>query len=152
MAEASVGVDENGVIVAQKLTGSTADDAGVVPDLIDQIPDDKKIVRFTGDGAYDQSSIYETFAELGTRVVVPPLKNAVLSRAKTRAAKARNRTVNRIKKIGHRQWRRRLGITARRGPKTRSSDTSKSSEADYAHATLAINESRHDSPAKYSTA
>ena len=99
-----VGVDENGVIVAQKLTDSTTDDAGVVPDLLDQIPDDKKIARFTGDGAYDQRSIYETFAELGARVVVPPLKNAVPSRAQTRAAKSRNRTVNRIKKVGRRQW------------------------------------------------
>ena len=99
-----VGVDENRVIVAQKLTDSTTDDAGVVRDLLDRIPDDKKIVRFTGDGACDQNSIYETFGGLGARVVVPPLKNAVPSRAKTRAAKARNRTVNRIKEVGHRQW------------------------------------------------
>ena len=99
-----VGVDENGVIAAQKLTDSTTDGAGVVPNLLDQIPDDKKIVRFTGDGGYDQSSIYETFAELGARVVVPPLKNAVPSKAKTRAAKARNRIVNRIKNVGRRQW------------------------------------------------
>ena len=98
-----VGVDEDGVIVAQKLTDSTTDDAGVAPDLLDQIPDDKKIVRFTGDGAYDQNSIYETFAERGARVVVPPLKNAVPSRSRTRAANARNRTVNRIKKVGRRQ-------------------------------------------------
>ena len=99
-----IGVDENGVIVAQKLTVSTTDDPRVVPDLLDQIPDDKKILRFTGDGAYDQSSIYEAFAELGARVVIPPLKNAVRSRAKTRAAKSRNRMVNRIKKVGRSQW------------------------------------------------
>ena len=99
-----VGVDENGVIVAQKLTDNTTDDAGVVDDLLDRIPDDKKIVRFTGDGAYDQNSIYETFVELGARIVVPPVKTAVPSRAKTRAARARNRTVNRIKKVGRRQW------------------------------------------------
>jgi hypothetical protein len=99
-----VGVDEDGVIVAQKLTDSTTDDAAVVPDLLDHVPDDKKIVRFTGDGAYDQSSIYETFAEVGARVVGPPLKNAVPSRSKTRAAKAQNRTVNRIKNVGRTQW------------------------------------------------
>ena len=99
-----VGIDANGVILAQKLTDNTTDDAGVVPDFLDQIPDDKKIACFTGDGAYDQSSIYETFVELGAKVVVPPVKTAVPSRAKTRTAKARNRTVNRIKKIGRRQW------------------------------------------------
>ena len=51
-----------------------------------------------------QNSIYETFAERGARVVVPPLKNAVPSRSRTRAANARNRTVNRIKKVGRKQW------------------------------------------------
>ena len=90
--------------MAQKLTDHTTDDADVVPNLLDQIPDDQKITRFTGDGAYDQSSIYETFAELGARVVVPPVKTAVPSRAKTGGANARNRTVNRIKKVGRRQW------------------------------------------------
>ena len=53
------------MIVAQKLTDNTTDDAGVVDDLLDRIPDNKKIVRFTGDGAYDQNSIYEDIR--GTR-------------------------------------------------------------------------------------
>ncbi len=87
-----VAVDENGVIVAEKVTDNTTDDASVVLDLLDQIPDDKKIARFTADGAYDQSSIYETFAELGATVVVPPVKTATPSKDRTRAAKARNRT------------------------------------------------------------
>ena len=92
------------MIVTEKLTQNTTDDASVVVDLLDQIPDDKKIVRFTADGAYDQSSIYETFTELGTRVVVPPVKTATPSEARTRGARARNRTVNRVRKVGRRQW------------------------------------------------
>ncbi len=69
-----------------------------------QIPDDKKIVRFTADSAYDQNSIYQKFAELGARVVVPPVKRATTSNGKSRAARARNRTVNRIWRVGRRQW------------------------------------------------
>ena len=61
--------------MAEKLTDSTIDDASVVPDLVDQVPDDKKIPRFTADGAYDQNSIYEMFTELGARVVVPQVKD-----------------------------------------------------------------------------
>ena len=99
-----VGVDENGVIVAQRLTESTSDDASVVSDLLGQISNDRKIVRFTADGAYDQSSIYETFAERGARVVVPPVKTATTSKAKTPGAEARNRTVNRIQRVGRRHW------------------------------------------------
>ncbi len=99
-----VGVDEHGVIVAEKLTNSNVDDASVVPDLVSQIPDDKKVTRFTADGAYDQSSIYEVFAELGARIVVPPVKTAVSSGAGTSGARARDRTINCIKKVGRRQW------------------------------------------------
>ncbi len=99
-----IGVDANGVIVAEKVTDSTTADASVVPNLLEQIPSDRKVVRFTADGAYDHNAIYKTFDELGARVVVPPVKNATLSRARNRAARARNRTVNRVRKVGRRQW------------------------------------------------
>ena len=99
-----IGVDENGVILAEKVTDNTTDDASVVPDLVNQIPDDKRIVRFTADGAYDQNSIYQKFAELGARVVMPPVKRATTSNGRSRAARARNRTVNRIWRVGRRQW------------------------------------------------
>ncbi len=99
-----LGVDENGVIVAEKVTDSITDDASVVPDLLDQVSDDQKITRFTADGAYDQSSIYETFVELGATFVIPTIKTATPSNARTRAAKARNRNVNRIRKVGRRKW------------------------------------------------
>ena len=91
------------MIVAEQLTDSTTDDASVVTDLLSQIPDEKKIVRFTADGAYDQNSIYEVFAELGARVVVPPVKTATPSKSRTLAARARNRTVNGIGRVGRRQ-------------------------------------------------
>jgi len=91
-----IGVDENGVIVAEKLTDSTIDDASVVKDLVAQIPDDKKITCFTADGAFDQNSIYKTFTELGATVVVPPVNTTTLSKARTRAAKDRNRSINRM--------------------------------------------------------
>ena len=104
-----VGVDENGMIVAEILTDRTVDDASVVPDLLDQISDDKNITRFTADGAYDQNPIYELCAELGARVVVPPIKTAVTSRARPRGAKARTRTISRLRKIGRRKWKKETG-------------------------------------------
>jgi hypothetical protein len=99
-----VGVDQNGVIVTERITDSNVDDASVVPDLVDQIPGDKKITRFTADDAYDQSSVYETFVELGATVVVPPVKTATPSTRETRAARARSRTVRRVRKVGRRKW------------------------------------------------
>ncbi len=38
-----IGVDENGVIVAERVTDSTTDDPSVVPDLLDQVSDDTNI-------------------------------------------------------------------------------------------------------------
>ena len=67
-------MDERGFIVAQCLTESGVDDASVVPKLLEKIPSDRKIVRFTADGAYDKNAIYKTFDGLGARVVVPPVK------------------------------------------------------------------------------
>ena len=104
-----LGVDEKGMIVAEALTDSTTADASVVPDLVGQVPDDKNITRFSADGAYDHNSIYEMFAELGARVVVPPIKTATPSRTRTPGARARNRTINRVRKVGRRQWKKETG-------------------------------------------
>ncbi len=49
--ELPAGVDQNGVIVAETLTGRSTDDASVVPDLVGRLLDDKNMMRSTADGA-----------------------------------------------------------------------------------------------------
>jgi hypothetical protein len=85
------------------------DDASVVKDLVAQVPEVKDITRFTADGAFDQNSICETFTKLRATVVVPPVKTATASKARTRAAKARNRTIKWIRRVGRRQWKKEAG-------------------------------------------
>ena len=102
-----LGVDETGVIVAEKVTDSMTDDAGVVVDLLDQIDDD--VERFTGDGAYDKRLVYETLTRLGATVVVPPSKTAVVSGSSTRAGRARDATVLRVRDVGRRRWKKESG-------------------------------------------
>ncbi len=58
-----VGVDDDGFIVAAKLTRSSEDDPSAVPDLLEQV--DSPIKRFTADGAYDTRSVYELLGEVG---------------------------------------------------------------------------------------
>ena len=65
-----LGVDERGFIVAQSLTDSRVDDASVVPELLSQWSGD--IERFTADGAYDKTMIYDLIREREAEVVVPP--------------------------------------------------------------------------------
>ena len=102
-----LGVDATGVIVAEKMTDSTIDDAAVVGDLLDQIDDD--VERFTADGAYDMRLVYEALTAHGATVVVPPSKTAVMSGSSTPAARARDATVLRVRDVGRRRWKKESG-------------------------------------------
>ncbi len=75
-----VGVDDDGFIVAAKLTKTSEDDPSTVPCLLEQI--DSPIRRFTADGAYDTRSVDELRGEVGTadiKIVIPPRRGAVSS-------------------------------------------------------------------------
>lgn len=102
-----VGVDEQGFIVAHRLTESTVDDASVVPELVKQVRD--PIRRFTADGAYDTTAVYDMVTRRGAEVVVPPVKNARMSKSADPGARARNSTVEWIDRVGRRAWRRGAG-------------------------------------------
>ena len=81
-----VGVDVNGVIIAEQLTDSAVDDSTVVDDFFDQV--DQDIERFTADGAYDTWSIRDALAARSAIVVVPPSRKAVASGRDTPACRA----------------------------------------------------------------
>ena len=102
-----LGVDEHGFIVAHRLTESRVDDASVVPDLLSQLR--RPIERFTADGAYDTTAVYDLLTKRGAEVVVPPLKNARLSKSKAPGARARNATVESILEFGRREWKKQAG-------------------------------------------
>ena len=96
-----VGVDHTGVIVAHALTEATVDDATTGVELIEVVSDD--ITSVTGDAAYDTVAFYEAAGARGATVVVPPAKTARVSRRRPRSS-ARDRTVNKVKSIGRRRW------------------------------------------------
>ena len=68
LAEAAIGVDAEGFIVAAELTASSRDDASTLPDLL--APLEVPIRRFTADGAYDHRSVYDRASAAGTEKVV----------------------------------------------------------------------------------
>jgi hypothetical protein len=94
-----LGVNGNGVIVAETLTGPNVDDAKTGVKLIKKARFRVKAV--VGDAAYDSREIYEAAEECGARVVVPPIKNA---RVNKHSPRARNRSVKRIEQIGRQCW------------------------------------------------
>jgi hypothetical protein len=98
-----IGIEQNGIIVAEVVTDSKTDDASVLHDLLDQIEVD--IERFSGDGAYDKWSVYEALTPKGTTVVVPPSKTAVACGT----GRARDAAVARVREVGRRQWKKQSG-------------------------------------------
>jgi len=105
-----IGVDDEGFIVAAKLTASSGDDASTLPDLLDQI--EAPIRRFTADGAYDRRSIYDRVGAAGTEdvvIVIPPRRSAVSPRPTDGPWAQREAALQRIHKVGRRQWQKESG-------------------------------------------
>jgi len=104
-----LGVDEDGRIVASKVTDGHEHDSSQVPYLLAQV--DRKIDRFVGDGIYDQEAVYEDVDchSLGAEVVVPPRKDAVLSNKSLSVPSYRDRHVEEIRSKGWSEWKRQSG-------------------------------------------
>jgi hypothetical protein len=101
-----LGVDGNGMIVAQVLTDATADDAKTGLRLIEDTAG--KIASVTADAAYDTIAIYEAARARGAKVVVPPIRTAKVTRRGPRSA-ARDQTIGEVARIGRRQWQKESG-------------------------------------------
>ncbi|MCP4093647.1 MAG: IS5 family transposase, partial [Planctomycetes bacterium] len=96
-----IGVNGAGEIVAQVLTNGNVDDAKIGVELIEQVEHDIKCV--IGDTAYDTAAIYDAAGARGAKVVVPPVRRAVVSRSKLPLS-ARDTTVLKVNAMGRRKW------------------------------------------------
>jgi transposase len=94
-------VDDQGNILAANLTEAEIADAAVARELIDAVGGD--IDRITAGGGYDRVEVYEAAWRVGAKVVIPPRKDAVLSRDPISAE--RNQHIEHRKRVGKRQWR-----------------------------------------------
>ena len=66
---------ETGDIRAVELTSSRQGDSPVLPDLLEQIPEDEEIATVTGDGAYDTRRCHAAIIEHGADAVIPIRRN-----------------------------------------------------------------------------
>ena len=104
-----LGVDENGQVLASKVTDGHEQDPSQVPCLLAQV--DREIDRFVGNGIYDQEAVYEVVVHHspGAEVVVPPRKDAVLSNNSISASSYRDRHIAEIRSKGWSEWKRQSG-------------------------------------------
>ena len=101
-----LGVDQSGVIRVHTLTEATGEDATTALDLLNAV--DGPLVNVTADVASDTVAIYETARALGATVVIPPARTANVSGHGQRSP-ARDRTIQLVKKLGRRQWKKASG-------------------------------------------
>jgi hypothetical protein len=109
-----IGVDtETGQILASELTSSDVDDGSQVGPLLDQIR--APLASFIGDGAYDQTGIYDTITKRDPEadVIVPPRSTAVLSDDAQSTPTQRDRHLQSIAEHGRIGWQERSGYTRR---------------------------------------
>ena len=106
---------KTGNIVASELTASRARDATRVPALLRQIQ--APLASVAADSAYDKQAVYEAIEAHGpgprTRVVIPPQRNATLSRNSNTAMQERDRHIRAIERHGRREWYKLSGCTER---------------------------------------
>jgi Transposase DDE domain len=109
-----IGMDANtGEIVAAALTTNDVDDAAQVGPLLDQI--NGPLASFTGDGAYDQDSLYRTVIDRDpdAAVIVPPRATAVPSATAETAPTQRDRHLQGIAEKGRIGWQKASGYSTR---------------------------------------
>lgn len=96
-----VGVNQNHYFEACELTDRFTHDGQLVKPLLAQI--NEPIDHFSGDGAYDETPIYEAIITHSPNVdvVIPPRSNAVLN---DNSAAMRNRNIQEIGVIGRMAW------------------------------------------------
>src|SRR5215207_1214146 len=104
---------DTGQIVAATLTTHDVDDGSQVGPLLDQV--DGPIASFTGDGAYDQDSVYASVSERypEATIIVPPRSTAVPSKTAETAPTQRDRHLQLIAERGRRAWQMSSGYTKR---------------------------------------
>jgi IS5 family transposase len=101
-------------IQAVVLSEAGQDDAGVVPELLDQM--EEPVAQLSGDGAYDQRKVYQACRERGiTRVTIPPRKNARIWQHGNwlEPPLARDANLRQIRKRGRKRWKQESGYHQR---------------------------------------
>jgi hypothetical protein len=109
-----IGMDaDTGEIVAATLTTNDVDDASQTGPLLDQV--EGPLISFTGDGAYDQDSVYRvaTDRDPDAVVVVPPRATAVPSETAETEPTQRDRHLRCIAEKGRIGWQTMSGYNKR---------------------------------------
>lgn len=100
-------------IRAIEVTGSRVGDAPMLPELLEQIPEDQAIATVSADGAYDTKSCHNAIAARDACAVIPARRNARAWPESTPGVAARNEIVRASRRLGMTIWKRWSGYHQR---------------------------------------
>ncbi len=100
-------------IRAVEFTPRRDGDSPVLPDMLDQIPEDEEIGTVTADGAHDTRRCHGASLARGALPIIPIRKNGRLRREDCPAAIARNETLRATRHYGRAFWKHWAGYHAR---------------------------------------
>lgn len=86
------------------VTSNNVSDASVLPDLLQQFPEDEVLESVTGDGAYDTQPVHASVIRRGGTPVIPPRKNARIR--KGCVFEYRNAAIAACRRLGRSTWKR----------------------------------------------
>ena len=93
-------------IQAVEFTPSSDGDSPVLPELLDQIPEDEEIATVTADGAYDTRRCPTALINRQAAAIIPIRKNGRPWKEDCPAAIARNETLRATRRYGRAFWKR----------------------------------------------
>ena len=97
-----IGIDAGSLdIRAIEVTKSSVGDGSVLPDLLDQIPEDQEIAFVTADGAYDTRACRDVIADRRANSVIPPRRNARPWKPDTLGARESSPGLGRLSQANH---------------------------------------------------
>ena len=107
-----IGIDAQTLqIRAICVTSNNVSDAAVIPDLLQQLPQDEVLESLTGDGAYDTQPVYEAVIKRRAIPIIAPRKNARIR--KGQAFAHRNVAIAACRRLGRSIWKRWIGYHRR---------------------------------------
>ncbi len=109
-----IGIDaETMDIRAFETTTNASGDAQILPDLLEQIPEDETILSVGGDGAYDTRDCYAAIAGRGADPIIPVRRNGRAWTKDGPGVDARNETLRAMKQLGRAIWKKWSGYHRR---------------------------------------
>ena len=98
-------------IIMEELTENSVTDEDAAIDMLTTTS--LNLNSFAGDGAYDKTRMRKELSKQNIKQIIPPQRNAVITKKPDVGMQSRNEAIKRIKEIGRKKWKQEIGYHKR---------------------------------------